>query len=81
MTHSGSSLKLPKSVRAIIWMLLHCVALVLIMGVVRQLGHMGVSTYTIIFWQNVFSFTILASSSEKALYPLSVAISQPSQVS
>ncbi len=53
------ALKLPKTARAIIWMLLHCVALVLIMGVVRKLGQSGLSTYTIIFWQNVFSFTIL----------------------
>jgi len=40
-------------------MFLHCVALVLIMGVVRILGHDGLSPYLIIFWQNVFSFTIL----------------------
>lgn len=50
---------LPKAARAIIWMMLHCIALVLIMGVVRKLGSGGLSNYTIIFWQNVFSFTIL----------------------
>ena len=56
----NSLLKIPKTTRAIIWMLLHCGALVLIMGVVRELGAGGLSPYTIIFWQNLFSFTILA---------------------
>jgi len=59
MSHSFSILKLPKTTRAILWMLLHCLALVLIMGVVRELGKGGVSAYSIIFWQNIFSFTIL----------------------
>lgn len=49
--------------RAITWMLVHCLALVLIMLVVRILGtekfgH-SLSPYTIIFWQNIFSFTML----------------------
>ena len=60
MSHPKLQLKLPKSFRAILWMLVHCVALVLIMLEMRVLGKQGISSYTMIFWQNIFSFTILA---------------------
>lgn len=52
-------LKFNATTRAIIWMVLHCIALVLIMGVMRQLGKEGISSYSIIFLQNIFSFIIL----------------------
>lgn len=40
-------------------MLIHCVALVFIMGIVRELTKQGLNNFIIIFWQNVYAFGMI----------------------
>lgn len=60
MVFKSGSFNISNTTKGILWMLVHCLALVLIMGVVRTLTKDGLSNYIIIAWQNIFAFLMIA---------------------